>query len=551
MKFKHYFAFIAATLSISALDAAIPAGYYNSLSGKASADLKYAVHVLTANHTLISSYNNLPQYFKVTDVYPESNRWWDMYSNIPLYTTSFAGLNREHSFPKSWWGGSTTTPAYIDLNHLYPSEAAANQKKSNWPLGVCADGAWTNGLVKVGPPQTSLGVSAENVFEPSDEYKGDFARTYFYMVCCYQNLTWTKKYSWMLQQNDYPTLQPWAINLLLKWHRQDKVSQKEIDRNDAVYRYQNNRNPFIDYPDLAEYIWGEKRDLVFIPDASSGTSEVNLITPVQDMELDFGQVAEGQSITRRLQFRGENLQGAISIALSRDDKAMFSIPQKSISATLANAADGYWLEVTYKPTALGQHSTRLIVSDGGIVGSRGVGLRGECLPIPTLSTPTAYPATNITNDTYTASWSAPSGSEAVDYWEVRVTRQGENGASTIDLLAEEPTLEIDGFSASRSDSYIVRAVRLGYYSGWSNSITVNNLGVDAISADIPFGVQCFEGGFRIVCSGTHPVVTVTDASGRTVAVSTDATDGAEFHLPAGVYMVKSSLRRVPVKVLVY
>ncbi len=97
-------------------------------------------------------------------------------------------------------------------------------------------------------------VSAKLVFEPADEYKGDFARTYFYVVTAYQNLSW--KYTYMVADGDYPSLQPWAIEMLLKWHRDDPVSEKELKRNEVVYSIQTNRNPFIDYPELAEYIWG-------------------------------------------------------------------------------------------------------------------------------------------------------------------------------------------------------------------------------------------------------------------------------------------------------
>ena len=116
-----------------------------------------------------------------------------MYSDIPLYAPSFSGLNREHSFPKSWWGGSQTVGAYVDLNHLYPSEMKANTAKSNYPLGeVDQDKAikFQNGVCYVGYPAGGQGGGAGYVFEPNEEYKGDFARTYFYMATCYQNLTW-------------------------------------------------------------------------------------------------------------------------------------------------------------------------------------------------------------------------------------------------------------------------------------------------------------------------------------------------------------------------
>lgn len=231
--------------------AAIPANYYSSLAGKKDAELKNAVSMLISKLTSVSSYSDLPRYFQTTDVYPASSRWWDMYSNIPLYAPSFKGLNREHSFPKSWWGGSTSVKAYTDLNHLYPSEAAANQAKSNYVLGevdMSYKVTFDNGVVKVGYPLRGQGGGQTTVFEPDEEYKGDFARTYFYMATCYQDYTWTSRGTAMLQQNLYPTLQPWAYEMLLRWSREDEVSQKEIDRNDAVYRFQNNRNPFIDFP---------------------------------------------------------------------------------------------------------------------------------------------------------------------------------------------------------------------------------------------------------------------------------------------------------------
>ena len=256
---------LLALVCSTAIYADAPAGYYSSLNGKSDAELKTAIYSLVHNFTLISSYSALPSYFEKTDVYPESNRWWDMYSDIPLYAPSFRGLNREHSFPKSWWGGSTSVSAYVDLNHLYPSEMKANSAKSNYPLGEVdmANASFDNGVCYVGPGRRGQGGGASKVFEPNDEYKGDFARTYFYMVTCYQNLSW--KYTYMLEQNTYPTLSPWAVTLLMKWHRADPVSQKEIDRNEAVYGIQGNRNPFIDMPELAEYLWGTKKGENFKP----------------------------------------------------------------------------------------------------------------------------------------------------------------------------------------------------------------------------------------------------------------------------------------------
>ncbi|MDE6176233.1 MAG: endonuclease, partial [Paramuribaculum sp.] len=177
---KQYLALLLAGATAVAAWSAVPQGYYDRAAGKSTSQLKTALHEIINPHTEVSSYSALPSYFQKTDLYPESSRWWDMYSTIPLYAPSFKGLNREHSFPKSWWGGATDIPAYVDLNHLYPAESAANMAKSNYPLGVVTGSPkFDNGWSTVGRGVNSGG--APYVFEPADEFKGDFARTYFYM----------------------------------------------------------------------------------------------------------------------------------------------------------------------------------------------------------------------------------------------------------------------------------------------------------------------------------------------------------------------------------
>lgn len=151
-----------------------------------------------------------------------------------------------------------------DAYHIYPTDGKVNGQRSNYPYGECAGGtsvASSNGVKALGKVGRSTfeGYSG-TVFEPDDEYKGDFARTYFYMAACYNNRisSWSSD---MLGGNSYPVFNAWAIDLLLKWDKQDPVSQKEIDRNEVVYNHQHNRNPFIDHPELAQYIWGDKKNL--------------------------------------------------------------------------------------------------------------------------------------------------------------------------------------------------------------------------------------------------------------------------------------------------
>jgi len=533
--------------------AGAPDGYYKSLNGKKEADLKNAIYRLVHNFTQVSSYNDLPRYFERTDVYPESRQWWDMYGNEPIYLPwSGRLLNREHSFPKSWWGGSTGVPAYVDLNHLYPAEAKANQAKSNWPLGKVDKSSATkfdNGVSVVGYPVLGQGGGSQSVFEPADEYKGDFARTYFYMVTCYQDLTWVSKYSWMMEQNTYPTLKGWASKMLLEWSRTDPVSEKELNRNDMVYSIQNNRNPFIDHPELAEYLWGNKVGQTFNVGDIPPSGDPNLITPVNDMALDLGQVAVGRSTTADLLFRGENLTGNFELIISGSDKNMFSIPTSHISSSLVNQPDGTWLTVTYTPTETGSHQASLIIVDGGISGSRIVRLIGQCLDVPTLTACTATEASDITSDSYRANWTYPAD-ETVDYWIINRTRYAGGTATAEEVIAEAPGTIIEDFDQSDSESYSVQSVRLGYRSPASNVIFVAHAGITGVEADQGLVVQGFEGTIRFQCSAEQTGACIYDISGQLIMFLPSVHNNMDIDIPAGIYLVTTDQSHTPIKVAV-
>jgi len=243
-----------------------PAGYYATAENKSGEELRTALFNIIKSHSSVS-YSELWQSFYTTDRRPDNGKVWDIYSDrpggTPAYYYTFGTdqcgnassegdcYNREHSVPKSWFGGSVA-PMYTDLFHLYPTDGFVNNKRGNLPIGEVTNTTWTstNGS-KVGTSNIS-GYSGQ-VFEPIDSFKGDFARTYFYMATCYKD-----KNLGMETQSNFTggDLKPWAKTLLLQWAAMDPVSQKEIDRNNAVYQIQNNRNPFIDYPELAEKVFG-------------------------------------------------------------------------------------------------------------------------------------------------------------------------------------------------------------------------------------------------------------------------------------------------------
>lgn len=275
MNFKNIKTFAAALLaaaSVSSASAQIPEGYYDNLKGKKGAALKTAVHEIIKKANVLSygSGNGSTWYgFYTTD--NDNGYVIDRYSNERVKFGSQGsvpgGMNIEHSFPKSWWGGSKTQ-AYKDLYNLMPSDSKANSSKSNYGMGVVTKATYDNGCIKVG-----TGDQGFKVWQPSTEWEGDFSRGYMYMATAYQDYTWTGTQALeSLQQGDYPTLKEWAYKLYIKWAKEDPVSELEVKRNNAVYKIQGNRNPFIDFPNLMEYIWGDSVNYAFDP-AKTVTSE--------------------------------------------------------------------------------------------------------------------------------------------------------------------------------------------------------------------------------------------------------------------------------------
>lgn len=257
-----------AALTTASAYAAVPEGYYSVLNGKKEAELKQAAKQASSSHRTISYGDDTWDAFESTDTRMVGGQlvWWDMYSSndVPV-ASGHPGMNIEHSVPNSWWG-KIKNSAYCDLFHLNPSEKTANERKGFYPLGIVKTVTYTNGVTTVGRPAVGASGGSPYVFEPADEYKGDFARAYFYIFTIYDDIPWKYEQSdrnFMFDGTAYPTLRSWATQMLLEWAKNDPVDEKERNRNEAIYAIQRNRNPFIDYPELADYIWGERRNDVF------------------------------------------------------------------------------------------------------------------------------------------------------------------------------------------------------------------------------------------------------------------------------------------------
>lgn len=268
---KTLFALFALLLGINSFGQ-IPPGYYDDAQGLNGESLKTALYQIINDHN-VQSYSSIWIHFESTDPKP-NGEVWDMYSDVPGGTPpyiynfgddqcgNYSGegdcYNREHSFPKSWFDDAS--PMYTDLFQIVPTDGYVNGQRSNWPFGESNNPSWTSMNGSKRGSNSTAGYSG-TIFEPIDEYKGDFARIYFYMATRYENIIagWennSDNSDAALDGTSYPCYEEWYLNLLLDWHQNDPVSDKEIDRNNEIYDIQNNRNPFVDHPEWVATVWG-------------------------------------------------------------------------------------------------------------------------------------------------------------------------------------------------------------------------------------------------------------------------------------------------------
>ena len=375
---------------------AAPSSYYIPAQGKSGKALVEALGNIIVNHNVLS-YSDVWTAYDTTDL-DSDGKVWDMYSTkrwiygsdqCGSYSSIGSCYNREHSMPKSWFNDAS--PMYTDIFHLYPTDGYVNNQRSNYPFGVCANGTYvaSNGSIK---PLGKLGKStlsgySGTVFEPDDQYKGDFARTYFYMATCYydRNSTWKSD---MLAGNNYPFFQTWASDMLLEWNKLDPVSDKELARNEAVYALQGNRNPFIDHPELADYIWGDKNTQAWTP-AQQGAA---IILPVDGSTLDFGLTAQGLSVTKTIQLHTSGATADVTASVT----GPFTVSKSSYTASQTNT--GTEIQITYRATGIGRQSGTLTLNTGQA--SAKVTLSGE-----TVEGLPAAAATYVTSESFRANWS--------------------------------------------------------------------------------------------------------------------------------------------------
>lgn len=497
-------------LSAVTLFAQSYADYYSNARGKNGKALKTALSGIIQNHT-VRSYKQLWTDFKSTDVRPDG-KIWDMYSNVTNYVpggneqgASYKGegdsYNREHSFPKSWFDDAS--PMYTDLFHLYPTDGYVNGRRSNYPYGETEGEIYStkNGFSKLG--KCTIPGYTGTVFEPNDEYKGDLARTYFYMVTAYEDQvsSWNSD---MLNHTAYPAFTNWALTMFLRWAGEDPVSEKETQRNAAVYSIQHNRNPYIDYPGLEQYVWGSMTSTAFdpshyvkpgdvtpspSPDPNPDPTPEPTPDPTPDPVPD-----EGVAVYRMLTDASELKAGeqvivvctgrAVAMSASEDGKYRSSVEVEVTEGSEVNTETG----TVGKP---------YVLTLGGKVGAW-----------------TLYDAVAKSYVAFSGSKNALNDEQdatvAASQWTIDITSQG---AATLSPLS----------ATSRSIRYNPSSPRFACY-------TTGQQPVSLFAKQVKTGIEALE---RADSDG---MLRVYDLRGRMV-LNTKQHEGALQTLPAGIYVV--------------
>ncbi len=313
--------------------------YYKAADGKCGAELKTALfNIIKLPNTAPISYDDLWAAYRTTDKRADGyvRDWYSPTNNYKFgkkseggdqagnYTNEGDAYNREHTVPKSWFNEGK--PMYSDIVHVVPTDGKVNGMRSNWPFAEVINVTWSskNNYCLLGTSKMS-GYSG-TAFEPNDEIKGDLARIYFYMATCYENqcATWTKGEGSAVFSNENKGLKNWVVNMMMDWSQRDPVDNVETNRNNAVKETQGNRNPFVDYPGLEEYIWGDKQDVPFSYDSYKPGEAAAVAKPVFSPEA--GTYYESKDVTITCKTAGAKIYYTINGGDPSEQSTLYEAP---------------------------------------------------------------------------------------------------------------------------------------------------------------------------------------------------------------------------------
>ncbi|MBP5572764.1 MAG: endonuclease, partial [Bacteroidales bacterium] len=575
-------------LVTTALQAQIPNGYYNNADGKTGDELKVALHNIINGHS-VKSYSSLNDIYAYTDC-DSDGKIWDIYSNKRWSLSNDCGSydsegdcwNKEHTWPQSWFNEKSGPKS--DLFHVMPTDGYVNNRRSNYPYGEVSHATWTssNGS-KLGRCTTS-GYSG-TVFEPVDEYKGDIARNFFYMSVRYYNEDSGWGSSGMTNKSE---IKDWAMTMLLRWSDEDPVSDKEIARNNAVYGYQNNRNPFIDHPEYARMIWdpnwtaatsyditcatGLQNGSVSAPtSAPEGSTVAITATPEAGYMVDAYSVYKTGSpnTTVTVSSNGTFTMPGYDVTVSATftvnntyyDIALSTVSHGTINASATSARSGTNITLAATPDNGYSLYAWYVYKTGDMNTTVPVTNNSFVMPAYNVTVQASFVQGEVGNGDYVKVTTAPtdwSGEYLIVYEEGGVAFNGglttlDASSNTIGVTINDNTIEANETTnaatftiATSGNAYTIRSAS-GYYIGrtsndnglnastssaYTNNISFNNGSIDIIGsggAYLRYNQQSGQERFRYFKSSTYnsqqPIQLYKKASSTTVPTHSIHFDG--------------------------
>ncbi len=283
-----FFLFVSLASLVHSPLFAQPSGFYNGMEGKQGADLKAFLHNRMDDHQPYSYFSSkdMMKYSDQDPLDPEHVILVYTGTSHPSddYGTGNNQLNREHVWAKSHGAFTDILPMYSDVHNLKPCDASVNNDKGNKDFDE-------GGI----PHLEAIGCYYSNyTWEPRDSEKGDIARIIFYMAVRYEGDDGEIDLEAVDAVNTSPAPEHGRLSALLEWNLQDPPDDFEMNRNDVIYAWQKNRNPFIDHPGFAQLIWGGENasplkisDIQAYPEIPEENREVIISADISGSALPF------------------------------------------------------------------------------------------------------------------------------------------------------------------------------------------------------------------------------------------------------------------------
>jgi endonuclease I len=299
--------------------------YYASTFNKSYQDLKDELKTILAK-----DYRNLGY------TYARDNMYADIDNQNGNVTCVYTGrvstfntrsgansnsMNCEHTWPQSFY--NSNEPERADIHHLFPTDAGTNSRRSNHPFGIVTNPSWTGGGSKYGG----------SVFEPRDEHKGAAARAMLYFAIRYQ---------------DYGNFIDAQEGILKNWHTTFKPTAWDILRNEKIFSYQKNRNPFVDHPEIIERMNNIG--------SNDPTPEIKTIE-VSQQQINYQYVSPSTERTIYLVNTGNIQISEISDVFTKNSNVII----KSVEST-ANPGDVSALVVSFKSLPEGTYEDEILLN---------------------------------------------------------------------------------------------------------------------------------------------------------------------------------------------